>query len=86
MPRLESRAEPFPQVRIIFAAPPPGLVAIVERKLTEDELWIRLPVATSGGESLDSNPPAAGKILYRVVYLAANGAAGEPSPSTELIR
>jgi hypothetical protein len=86
MPRLESSAEPFPQVRIIFAAPPPGLAAVVERKLAEDEMWIRLPGATSEGESLDSNPPAAGKILYRVVYLAANGAAGEPSPSTELIR
>jgi hypothetical protein len=87
-PRLEKNEKPFQQVRIIFAAPPPGrgLVTVVERKLDGDMLWIRLSGATAGSECLDSNPLAAGKILYRVIYLAPNGAAGEPSPPTELVR
>jgi hypothetical protein len=87
-PRLETRGMPFNQVKITFAAPPPGrgLVTVVERKLEGDDLWIRLSGATNGNESLDANSPAAGKILYRVIYLAPNGMAGEPSPSTELIR
>lgn len=87
-PRLETDGMPFNQVKITFAAPPPGqgLVTVVERKLEGDALWIRLSGATGGNEALDANPPAAGKILYRVIYLAPNGAAGEPSPPTELVR
>lgn len=87
-PRLETSGMPFNQVKITFAGPPPGLglVAVVERKLDGDALWTRLPGATSGNESLDSNPPVAGKILYRVIYLAPNGAAGEPSLPAELLR
>lgn len=87
-PRLETGGLPFNQVKITFAAPPPGrgLVAVVERKLDGDTLWIRLSGATAENESLDANPPAAGKILYRVIYLAPNGAVGEPSPPTELLR
>jgi hypothetical protein len=87
-PRLETIGEPFSQVKILFVAPPmgKGLVAVCERKQDTDAIWIRLPGATGESESLDVNPPAAGKTFYRVIYLAPDGAAGEPSPPTELAR
>ena len=87
-PRLEVLLEPFAQVRITFAAPPPGsgLVALTERKGSADPLWVRLPGATSGSESLDPDPPRVGKILYRVLYQAPNGVAGPASPPAEIVR
>jgi hypothetical protein len=86
--RLEKISEPFSQVKILFTAPPmgKGLVAVCERKQDGDALWIRLSGVTGGNELLDSNLPAMGKLFYRVIYLAPNGSAGEPSPTTELVR
>jgi hypothetical protein len=87
-PGLRLILESFVQVRITFTAPPPGsgLVALTERKGIADPAWVRLPGATSGSESLDPDPPLAGKILYRVLYQAPNGETGPPSPSAEIVR
>jgi len=88
LPKLQLLEKPFNQLKITFAPPPSGLglVAVAERKVTSETLWYRLPGSTIAGELLDPNPPPTGQVLYRVIFLAPNGVAGEPSPITELVR
>jgi hypothetical protein len=87
-PKLQWIQKPFNQIKITFAPPPAGLglTAVAERKVTADSLWYRLPGATADGELFDPTPPPAGQVLYRVIFLAPNGVAGEPSPTAELAR
>jgi hypothetical protein len=88
LPKLQLLEKPFNQLKITFAPPPAGLglVAVAERKVTSETLWYRLPGTTTAGELLDPNPPPTGQVLYRVIFLAPNGVAGEPSPPTALVR
>jgi hypothetical protein len=88
MPKLQRIPEPFNQIKITFGPPPAGsgLMAVAERKVSAESLWYRLPGATAGGELFDPAPPATGQVLYRVIFLAPNGVAGEPSPAAELAR
>jgi hypothetical protein len=88
LPKLQLLEKPFNQLKITFAPPPAGLglVAVAERKVTSETLWYRLPGTTTAGELLDPNPPPMGQVLYRVIFLAPNGVAGEPSATTELVR
>lgn len=84
VPRLELVDTATRQLRISFQAPPPDMLAIVERRLEGDELWLRLPGTIRGQESLDFLPASPGKILYRVLYLAPDGSEGLPSDPAQL--
>jgi hypothetical protein len=88
LPKLERIQKPFNQIKITFAPPPSGsgLMAVAERKVANESLWYRLPGGTADGELFDPAPPPTGQILYRVIFLAPNGVAGEPSPTAELAR
>jgi hypothetical protein len=85
-PKLVLLKEPSVMVKIAFAAPPAGLDAVAERKLESETLWLRLPGSTDKTELIDVDPPRIGKISYRIVYRAANGATGQPSPTASLER
>ncbi len=89
MPKLQWIETPFKQIKLSFPAPPAGLglVAVAERKLPGENLWLRLPDTTSDGELLDAKPPqkGAGKIQYRIVFIAPDDVAGEFSPLAEIV-
>ncbi len=85
-PKVALLNEPFVQVRISFAAPPSGLEAVSERKLEAETLWLRLPGSTDKSEMVDPDPPKIGRISYRIIYRAANGMTGPPSPAAVIDR
>jgi len=85
-PKVALLNEPFVQVRISFAVPPSGLEAVSERKLEAETLWLRLPGSTDKGEMVDPDPPKIGRISYRIIYRAANGMTGPPSPAAVIDR
>lgn len=82
-PVLTVVAEPLRHVRIAFNPPPTGFEVIVQRQSAERG-WLPL----TGGirdatEAVDLNPPEQPGAYYRLVYRAANGVAGLPSPAVE---
>lgn len=85
-PTLQFAKDPYPQVQIKFAAPPAGTAAFVETRIGETGKWIGLAGPTSEPSAVDSNPPASGRVFYRIYYRAANGSVGAPSPAAELTR
>jgi len=86
LPKLVLLKEPFVQVRITFAAPPQGLEAVAERRTEGDKDWLRITGSTDKTELVDVDPPKIGTVYYRVVYRAANGVYGPPSPEAQIQR
>ncbi len=74
------RARPFPYVALSLRSIPPKLVAVVEERDASGK-WLEVagPVAAAGTVNLTDLPQGAQSIDYRVVFLAANGARGQPS-------
>lgn len=82
-PSLKVEEEPLRHVRISFKTPPPGLEVIIQR-LEDGQGWRPLTGGISdASEAADLNPPRQDKIQYRILYRAANGVAGKPSPAAE---
>ena len=70
-------------MRISFKTPPPGLEVIIQR-LEDGQGWRPLTGGIGDArEAADLNPPRQDKIQYRILYRAANGVAGKPSPAAE---
>lgn len=86
-PAVQLIPDPFPRVAIRFDAPLEGLAVMVQLRAGDSGPWVALagPIR-EGTQVLDANPPPAGKIAYRVVYQAANGAQGAPSDAADLSR
>jgi hypothetical protein len=85
-PAVKLVSEPFPRVVITCAAPPPGLSVVVQRQGEGEAGWFFVAGPTTATEVSDVHPPLKGKIAYRIVYQAANGVQGPPSPPTEISR
>jgi hypothetical protein len=82
-PSLKVEREPLRHVRIVFKKPPEGLEVIIQR-FEEGKGWRPLTGGIRNAtEAADLNPPPQPKVLYRLVYRAANGAVGRPSPEAE---
>ncbi len=79
-PAVSFRARPFPYVALSLRSIPPKLVAVVEERDASGK-WLEVagPVAAAGTVNLTHLPEGAQSIDYRVVFLAANGARGQPS-------
>jgi hypothetical protein len=85
-PAAKLVSEPFPRVVITCAAPPAGLSLVVQRQVEGEAGWFFVAGPTTATEVSDVHPPLKGKIAYRVVYQAANGVEGPPSPPTAIAR
>lgn len=82
-PALHIEQEPLRHVRLVFKTPPEGLEVIIQR-FEKGKGWRPLTGGIRNAtEAADLNPPAQPKVLYRLVYRAANGAVGRPSPEAE---
>jgi hypothetical protein len=84
-PGVSYRATPFAHVQVTFGKIPHGLAVVVERRPGGKGPWLVIagPVAL-GTKALDVNPPRRTRVLYRIVYEAANGALGQPSAPAEV--
>ena len=83
-PSIKVEKEPLRHVRISFKTPPPGFEVIVQR-LEEGNIWRPLIIGAirDATDAADLNPPQQAKVLYRLVYRAANGVVGKPSLEAE---
>lgn len=79
--------DPFPQVRIEFTTPPPGMAVMVQVRQGENGRWTALagPIENQS-LAVDPNPPAKGSVSYRILYRAVGGAIGSPSDAVEARR
>lgn len=86
-PTARFMTDPFPQVRIEFAAAPPGMAVMVQIRQGENGRWTALAGPIEGqSQALDPNPPARDPVFYRILYRDAGGAFGSPSAAVELRR
>jgi len=82
-PSLTVEQTPLRHVRIAFKTPPEGLEVIVQRR-GADGVWRPLTGGIRNAtDAADLNPPPEPRVYYRLVYRAANGAIGAPSPEGE---
>jgi hypothetical protein len=86
VPTVEFLSKPFGHVKVSFATPPAGLTVFLQRRTEAENVWLSLAGPLTGTEALDANPPAKGKVSYRIVYQAANGAQSPPSEAVEVSR
>jgi hypothetical protein len=83
-PRATYRATPFPYVELILAPPPPMALAYVEAQAFGGKwLVVAGPVTDFLTVNL-TDLPVGTQASYRVVYQAANGVRGPPSPVVEV--
>lgn len=86
-PTLKKITEPYAAVEIAFEAAPSDLAAMVQVRYDETGPWRALAGPLMGeNKAVDISLPAKGRVFYRIVYQAANGAQGEPSDAVELQR
>jgi chitodextrinase len=82
-PSLAVEQEPLRHVRISFKTPPEELEVIVQR-YEEGNVWRPLTGGIRNAtDAVDLNPPQLPTVRYRLIYRAANGALGDPSPDAE---
>jgi hypothetical protein len=81
-PTATFRAMPFPYVELKLAPPPARAQAFVEAQ-TNGGKWLSVagPVADVTTINLTDLPALGSEVTYRVIYQAANGVRGAPSPS-----
>jgi fibronectin type 3 domain-containing protein len=84
-PAAQFLAKPFKRVEVSFAAPAPGLTATVQRRIDDRGPWITIARNELSGSIVNTSLPAKGKVSYRLVHRAANGAESEPSDTTDII-
>ncbi|TAM56499.1 MAG: hypothetical protein EPN53_01750 [Acidobacteria bacterium] len=78
--------EPFPRVVITVPPPPPRLAVVVERQVEGEVGWFFIAQTATATEVADVHPPRQGTFAYRLVYQAANGLQGPPSPPATISR
>ena len=82
-PTLVVEQEPLRHVRISFKTPPEELEVIVQR-YEEGNVWRPLTGGIRNAtDAVDLNPPQLPTVRYRLIFRAANGAIGDPSPDAE---
>jgi chitodextrinase len=82
-PSLAVEQEPLRHVRISFKTPPEELEVIVQR-YEKGNVWRPLTGGIRNAtDAVDLNPPQLPTVRYRLIYRAANGALGDPSPDAE---
>ncbi|MCD6581605.1 MAG: fibronectin type III domain-containing protein [Desulfuromusa sp.] len=80
-PKVQFLTKPFRRVTISFVKPPGFLLAAVMRK-AGDQSWLTINRGITGvTEIIDTDPPAAGMVIYRIVYLDESNHWGPPSKS-----
>ncbi|RQW85294.1 MAG: hypothetical protein EHM79_12055 [Geobacter sp.] len=84
-PAAQFLAKPFKRVEVTFEAPAPGLTATVQRRIADRGPWITIARNELSGSIVNTSLPAQGKVSYRLVHRAANGAESEPSDTTDII-
>jgi hypothetical protein len=85
-PRVEARAKPFPQVRVRFPEPPPGLSVVVQRRVAGEPSFVVLGTLSRGtGEFVDASPVLGKAAEYRVAFRDRVGAEGAPSAAAEIV-
>lgn len=83
-PAATYRTDVTPRVEIAFAAPPPGLAAVVERR-QDSGAWLVVHGPSTGSEkAVDLGFASGAALQYRLVFQAPGGRRGEPSPSVEV--
>lgn len=85
-PKLSYQTKPYPRVVAEFAPPAdPSARAVLERKEL-DGSWRTLtgPIPYETTRAIDSHPPKARKVLYRLSVVSANGVPGPASPAAEI--
>ena len=86
-PTLRKITEPYAAIEIAFDAAPGDLAAMVQVRYDEASPWRSLAGPLVGeSKAVDINLPTKGRVFYRIVYQATNGAQGEPSEAVELQR
>ena len=84
-PSLEVGSDPLRHVQISFTLPKDDLEVIVQRYV-DGQGWRALTGGIkNASNAMDLSPPVQPKVKYRLVYRAANGVAGEPSPAAEAV-
>lgn len=78
-PSVHYAAQPVPEIKLAFDAPPPHVRVIVEVQ-RDDGRWQRVAGPLDGTSAVDLNPPGP-HASYRIVYVGEDGGAGRPSPS-----
>ncbi|MDP9050405.1 MAG: hypothetical protein M3O31_06715 [Acidobacteriota bacterium] len=81
-PALRYSATPYPHVVIEFAAPPAGLLVIVERQEQSGGGWIRIAGPLTGMTAADNSLPKGKSTAYRISYLTSDGSVG---PTSEVV-
>lgn len=84
-PAAQFLAKPFKRVEVTFASPAPGLTATVQRRIDDHGPWITIARKELSGSIVNTSLPAQGKVSYRLVHRAANGAESAPSDTTDII-
>lgn len=83
-PAAAYRTDVVPRVEIAFIAPPPGLAAVVERR-QNNGAWLVVSGPAAGlDKSVDLGFASGVALQYRVVYQAASGRRGQPSPPVDV--
>ncbi|MBA3028406.1 MAG: hypothetical protein FP816_06275 [Desulfobacteraceae bacterium] len=82
-PALTVEQEPLRHVKISFAFPPNDLEVIIQR-FEDGQGWRPLTGGIrNASDAVDLSPLQQKKVRYRLIYRAANGVIGEPSPEVE---
>ena len=84
-PAAQFQEKPFKRVEITFDIPAPGLAATVQRRIDDSGPWVTIAHHDVSGSVVNTSLPAKGKISYRLVHTASNGAESEPSDATEVV-
>jgi fibronectin type 3 domain-containing protein len=82
-PKLRFEKSPIAHIVIHVGKIPTRLSAVVQRQIDAKREWIAITGSITEEEVVDMKLPALGKIRYRVVYQAENGARGEASEIAE---
>jgi fibronectin type 3 domain-containing protein len=82
-PKLQFEKSPIAHIVIRIGKIPTRLSAVVQRQIDGQEVWMAITGSINEEEIVDMKLPASGKIRYRVVYQAENGARGTASEIAE---
>jgi hypothetical protein len=84
-PVAQFLVKPFKRVEVTFEPPAPGLTATVQRRIDDRGPWVTIARHEMSGSIVNTSLPAKGKLSYRLVHSASNGAESEPSDTTDII-
>lgn len=85
-PQAAFVAGAIPKVVVTFQPPPPGNLAVVQRRAAGETQWTDVagPAPPGAGQASDLRPPKGGRASYRLYYKTPLGTPGPPSPAVEV--